>query len=234
MIGSYSGLMVNASVGDRAAFVKRTYLHLALAIISFIVMEFLLLNSPIAVMFMSFISSGMSWFFVLIAFMGVSYIADNWARNTTSLKKQYAGLFLYVFAEAVIFIPLLLIASRLAPDAIFFSGILTFLLFLGITFSAFTSGKDFSFLSGILRIGGIVALGFVGLSLIFGMSLGIFFSFLMVGFASVAILYNTSNIIHHYRSDQYVSAALSLFASVALLFWYILQILLHFGGFSSD
>ena len=234
MIGSYSGLVVNASTDDRVKFIKLTYLNLALAIVAFIVMEFLLLNSPIAGMMMRFISSGMSWFLILFAFMGISYLADSWARNATSLKIQYAGLFLYVFAEALIFIPLLFIASRYAPDAISSAAIMTTLLFLGITFSAFTSGKDFSFLSGILRIGGVIAIGFIVLSLIFGMSLGIFFSFIMVGFASVAILYNTSNIIHHYHSGQYVSAALSLFASVAMLFWYLLQTLLYFGGFSSD
>jgi uncharacterized protein len=42
----------------------------------------------------------------------------------------------------------------------------------------------------------------------------------------VAILYSTSNIIHYYRTDQYVAASLSLFAAVALLFYYVLYILL--------
>lgn len=48
----------------------------------------------------------------------------------------------------------------------------------------------------------------------------------MVGFASVAILYDTSKIIHHYSTTQYVAASLELFASVALLFWYVLRILI--------
>jgi FtsH-binding integral membrane protein len=30
--------------------------------------------------------------------------------------------------------------------------------------------------------------------------------------------------LHHYRTDQHVAAALALFASVALLFWYVLQL----------
>jgi FtsH-binding integral membrane protein len=73
-------------------------------------------------------------------------------------------------------------------------------------------------------VGGFVALGIIVVSMIFGFNLGTIFAGAMALFASVAILYNTSNIIHHYRTDQYVSAALSLFASVALLFWYILRI----------
>jgi FtsH-binding integral membrane protein len=46
----------------------------------------------------------------------------------------------------------------------------------------------------------------------------------MVAFAAGAILYDTSNVMHHYRTDQHVAASLSLFASIALLFWYILNI----------
>ena len=73
-------------------------------------------------------------------------------------------------------------------------------------------------------IGFFVALGFIAASLIFGFSLGNLFAFLMVAFAGGAILYDTSNILHKYRTDQHVAASLSLFASVALLFWYILRI----------
>ena len=49
----------------------------------------------------------------------------------------------------------------------------------------------------------------------------------MIGFASMYILYETSNVLHRYRTDQYVAAALALFAAVALLFWYILRLLME-------
>ncbi len=52
----------------------------------------------------------------------------------------------------------------------------------------------------------------------------------MVIFASAYILYYTSNILQVYRTDQYVAAALALFASVALLFWYILRIFMAFSN----
>ena len=48
--------------------------------------------------------------------------------------------------------------------------------------------------------------------------------------ASISILYNTSNIIHHYGTTQYVAASLGLFASVALLFFYVLRILMALSG----
>ena len=52
----------------------------------------------------------------------------------------------------------------------------------------------------------------------------------MVLLASCAVLYATSNILHHYHTKQHVAASLALFSAVALLFWYILQILLSFAG----
>jgi uncharacterized protein len=104
------------------------------------------------------------------------------------------------------------------------AGGVTFALFLGITTVALVTKQDFSFLRPIIMIGGFVALGFILVSMIFGFSLGSVFAFVMVAFAATSILYETSNVMHQYRTDQHVAASLSLFASVALLFWYILQI----------
>ncbi len=39
----------------------------------------------------------------------------------------------------------------------------------------------------------------------------------MVVFASGYILYDTSNVLHHYRTEQYVAASLALFASVGIV-----------------
>jgi FtsH-binding integral membrane protein len=69
-------------------------------------------------------------------------------------------------------------------------------------------------------------LGVIVASLLFGFSLGIFFAGLMIAYAAGAILYNTSNVLHHYRPEQHVAASLALFASVALLFWYVVQLVL--------
>ncbi|MEL7005492.1 MAG: Bax inhibitor-1 family protein, partial [Bacteroidota bacterium] len=56
--------------------------------------------------------------------------------------------------------------------------------------------------------------------------LGLFFSVAMVALAAGSILYQTSNIIRHYDTKQHVAAALTLFASLMLLFWYVLRILI--------
>ena len=76
----------------------------------------------------------------------------------------------------------------------------------------------------IVTVGGCVALGVIVVSLLFGFSLGVLFSAAMVALAGGFILYYTSNVLHHYRPDQPVAAALALFAAVALMFWYVVRL----------
>ncbi len=95
---------------------------------------------------------------------------------------------------------------------------------------AFTTKKDITFMGGILKIDGFVALGLIVTSIFMGFSLGLWFSAAMVIFACGAILYDTSKIMYHYGPGQHVAASLSLFVSVALLFCYILRILMTLSG----
>jgi FtsH-binding integral membrane protein len=162
---------------------------------------------------------------VLLAFMGVSMLANWWANSQTSSLMQYLGLALYTVAEAIIFVPLLFIAQFTAGSSVILeAGVVTIGLFLGVTAVVFLTRKDFSFLGPVLAIGGFVALGFIVVNLLFGFSLGNVFAFAMVAFAGGSILYETSNVLHRYRPNQHVAASLALFASIALLFWYILRI----------
>ncbi|MFP6855362.1 MAG: Bax inhibitor-1 family protein [Opitutales bacterium] len=216
---------------ERAAFIRRTYSHLALAILAFIGLEYYLVHSPFAMKLAQSMTSGFSWLLVLGAFMFVGYVADRMARSQTSEGMQYFGLGLYVIAEAIIFLPLLVIATHYSdPSIIGTAGLMTLLLVAGLTATVFITKKDFSFLRGILSIGFFVALGFIVCSFIFGFSLGLVFSCVMVVLAAGSVLYTTSNILHHYHPSQHVAASLAIFASVALLFWYVLQILMSFAG----
>lgn len=219
-------VVASAAPTERAAFIRNTYLHLAFAILAFIGVEAVLLHQSWTLPLVQRMTGGMGWLVVLGAFMVVSWIAERLAASDASRGVQYLGLGLFIVAEALIFMPLLYIAVNYANDGslLLKAGVTTGCVFGGLTFAAFATGKDFSFLRGFLMVGGFVAMGIIVVSLIFGFNLGTLFAGAMAIFASVAILYNTSNIIHHYRTDQYVSASLSLFASVALLFWYILRI----------
>lgn len=210
----------------RSEFIRKTYLNLAIAFVAFIALEALLLSWQPAVELAARMVNGGNWLIVLLAFMGVSWIANKWALSGASIGKQYAGLYLYVIAEAVIFMPLLLVASQIAPDTIPQAAVMTGALTAGIMIYAFISKKNFSFLGSFLTILSFVALGLIVCAVLFGLNLGTWFSAAMIVFASLAVLYQTSAMIHQYRNDQYVAAALGLFAAIALLFWYILQILM--------
>ena len=99
-------------------------------------------------------------------------------------------------------------------------------IFGGLTAVVFLTRADFSFLRTALYLGGFVAMAFIVASMLLGFSLGMLFCVLMVAFAGGFILYDTSNVLHHYRIGQHVAASLALFASVALLLWYVLRIVM--------
>jgi FtsH-binding integral membrane protein len=211
----------------RAAFIRRTYGHLAGAVLAFIAVEMLLLQLPgIEQVVMGMAGSRLTWLVILAAFIGVSWLAQAWAQSDTSVALQYVGLGLYVVAQAVIFLPLLYIAQASFPGAIQTAGIMTAAAFGGLTLVVFVTRKDFSFLRSFLCIASLLALGVIVAAALFGFNLGVFFCFALVAIACGYILYHTSNILYHYRTSQHVAAALALFASVALLFWYILQIVM--------
>ena len=114
--------------------------------------------------------------------------------------------------------------GQAAVELIQSAAIVTLLGFAGLTAVAFTTRKDFSFMRGLLRWGFVVALVAIVAGVIFGFQLGTGFSIIMVALAGGAVLYDTSNVLHHFPEDRHVGAALELFASVALMFWYVLRL----------
>src|SRR5580765_537926 len=208
---------------SRGQFISRTYNHLFIAISVFTLLEIFLFKAGWAEP-MARAMLGTSWLLVLGGFMVVSWLARGVAHRAGSKPAQYAALAGYVVAQAVIFVPLLWAANQYAPGAITSAAAITFLAFTALTLVVFFTRKDFSFLRGILCWGGIIALVLIAAGVIFGFSLGTFFSVAMVALAGAAILYDTSNVLHHYPADRYVAAALELFASMALMLWYVLRL----------
>lgn len=225
---TFGNSVADSAPVERAAFIRKTYTLLAVAILAFIGVEAFFFATPIAGMIAGLLFSGgaIGWLVVLGMFMAISFLANRWAVSDTSNTVQYAGLGIFILAEAVIFVPLIAVATYYSGDGsvLMKAGITTIGLFLGITTTVFITRTDFSFLGPILAIGGFAALGFIVASALFGFSLGSVFSFVMVAFAGTAILYETSNVLHKFNTKQHVAASLTLFASIALLFWYILNI----------
>ncbi|MBV1859259.1 MAG: Bax inhibitor-1 family protein [Nannocystaceae bacterium] len=216
-----------ASVEARSKFIERTYLHLAGAIAVFVVLSagFQMIPGIDEMVFNLLRVSEYSWLAVMGAFIGVSYLADRWARGSSSPTMQYAGLGLYTVAEAVIFLPMIIMARQfIGAEGIMTAGGITLAMFAGLTGYVFITKKDFSFMRGALSVAAVGALGLIVASILFGFQLGILFSIGMVVVACGYILYYTGNVLHHYRVNQHVAASLALFSAVALLFWYVLRI----------
>jgi FtsH-binding integral membrane protein len=221
-----SGVGVSeASVETRARFITRTYGHLVGAILAFVALEIFMFKSGIALNILQVVANW-PWLVILGAFMVVGWIARGIAHSSTSPVAQYAALAAYVVAEALIFVPLLVVAEFYAPGVIGSAALVTAVGFTGLSGVVFMTRNDFSFLGGVLRWAGVVALLLIVAGALFGFQLGTFFSVGMIALAGGAVLYDTSNVLHHYPEDRYVAASLELFASIALMLWYVIRLFL--------
>ena len=216
---------LSAGADSRSVFITRTYTHLVGGILGFILVELALFESGLAQSIARFMF-GFNWMLILAAFMLTGWLASRTARTSTSIGMQYFAYAAYVVAEALIFVPLLYIADAKAPGTIDSATLITALGAGGLMLVAHRTRKDFSFLRAILMWGGVLALVAIIGGVVFGFALGTWFSVLMIGFAGAAVLYDTSNIIHYSPQDRYVSAAMQLFASIALMFWYVLRLMM--------
>jgi FtsH-binding integral membrane protein len=235
----------NATVGvsDRVRFIRATYVHLLGAILAFAGLLYVLMTNDTVFAKVSYplikfaLGGRWNWLIVLGAFMAASWVADYWASHSTSRAMQYVGLGIYVVAEALIFVPLLAIVAMTTykilargghePHIIRDAAFTTLAIFGALTASVLISKKDFSWMRSGLAMLSAAAMMLVVLSVVFGFSLGIVFSIAMVVLAAGYILYQTSQVLAHYDPRQHVAAALALFSSVALMFWYIIRIFLR-------
>lgn len=217
-----------AQPDERADFIRKTYIHLGLAILAFVGISTLLVKSPLAEPMVALMLGGrFNWLVVLGLFMVVGWVANYWAQSSQSKGMQYAGLILYVVAESVLFLPLLYIAAYYTDKSVLpTAAILTLTIFGGLTATVFITKKDFSWMGRGLMLFGFAAMGLIVVSIVVGFSLGTWFSVAMIALASGYILFYTSRVMKHYPIGSHVAASLALFAAVALLFWYILRLLM--------
>ncbi|MEK6289472.1 MAG: Bax inhibitor-1/YccA family protein [Acidobacteriota bacterium] len=137
------------------------------------------------------------------------------------------ALFGFTTLTGVIISPLLYIVSQSNPDSILQAGGLTVGIFGGLTAYVFVSNRDFSFLRGMVTVGlivvvlaGLFNVLFVG-SLGLGFALAVATLLLFAGF----VLYDTSNIIRRYPTNEYVAGALALYLDALNIFLALLRIL---------
>lgn len=212
---------------DRISFYKKTYAHVAGGVLAFILFEYLLLQSETVVNFMLSMMDGYKWLLMLGGFMFITNYAESTAMRSEDKSKQYLAYGIYILAEAFIFVPIIFIAAYYmdsGPEMLNQAAIVTLALFTGLSAVVFVTKKDFSFIKTGLTIGFFIAIGLIIAGTIFGFNLGLWFSVGMCLLAGGSILYQTSNLVHKYSTEDYIPASLGLFASLMLLFWYVLQI----------
>ncbi len=221
--------VINAPEEDRVAFLVRVYQHLGLALAAFVVFETLLFMTGIAEGMYNFFarSGGVAWLLMLGGFAVVNWFTSMAVSKLDNPAAQYGGLFGVAAAEAAIFAPFLFYVFNVNADGggdVWRAAIVTALGFAALTFVAFITRRDLSFLRPVIMWGGIAAIGLIVAGVIFGFQLGLIFSVAMIGLAGAAILYQTQNIIRQYPSWAYVGAAVALFGSLMTMFWYVLRI----------
>ncbi len=228
---AYGNAAAYAVENERTTFLRKTYLHLLGAVLAFVGIEVALFKSGLGESLVQTMFTGRwSWVIVMGAFLLVSYLANKWAYSETSRATQYAGLSIYVVAQAIIFLPILWIVQNAYPNGheiLATAALITTVLFGGLTATIMLTKADMNWMGKYLMFGGIALFGIaiVG-AFMGGTGMGIWFPILGAVLMCGYILYETSAMMHHMRTDQYVAASLALFSSLATLFYYILRIVM--------
>jgi FtsH-binding integral membrane protein len=222
--------VIHADEETRSRFLVRVYQHLGLAVLAFIAMEAVLFVAGIAEGLYDFLarSGGVAWLLILGGFTIVNMIASRSAHQLGNPTAQYGALFAMAGAEALIFAPFLYYvfnATDSGSATVVSAAIITLVGFAALTVVAMTTRKDLSFLRPILLWGAIAAIGLIVVGVVFGFTLGPIFSLAMIALAGASILYQTQQIIRQYPEWAYVGAAVGLFGSLMMMFWYVLRLL---------
>ena len=209
----------SVSTTDRLTFIKKVYSLLAMSMGTAAVGAYLGSGPLLPV-----VAPHMMLFFIL---QFALIIFASFASRRPGLNM--VALFSFTTVSGLTLGPLLYqVGPSIAAEAF----ALTAITFAGLSLYVVYSKKDFSFMSGFLMTGLIVVI-VGGLLNMFFIQSGMM-HFVMSG-ASVLlfsgfILYDTSNILRYYGTDEYVSATLALYLDILNLFIALLSIL----GIMSD
>lgn len=213
------------SAAVRSAFMGRVYARLVAGVAAFVLIETYLFTSGIAYAITEFVFAT-SWLLILGGFMIVSWLSNSLTMRASSPGAEWGGYLLLVAANALIFAPMLVIAESQVPGTVAAAGQYAVGGFIVLSVIAHRSARDFTWLGATLRWFGVLALVAIVLAVVTGSALGTWFSLAMIGFAGAAILYETQVILRETPPGRETAAAMALFSSLALLFWYVLRLLM--------
>ncbi len=217
-VGAQPVTAAEASVGDRIAFIRKVYG------LFFVATLFAVGGAIIGLGYPPLMIAAVQHPIIMFLLMIGGVMGAQAVRHVPGVN--LAALFGFTTLTGVIISPVLYVIGRTNPGSILQAGVMTVAIFGGLTAYVFVSRRDFSFLRGMVTVGLVVVI-VAGLVNIFVGSLGLGFAIsaaallLFAGF----VLYDTSNIIRRYPTNEYVAGALSLYLDAFNIFLALLRIL---------
>ena len=207
------------SVQERVGFIRKVYALFFAATLFAIGGAVIGINTPPLLLF----AAQHPWIMFFMMIGGV--MAAQALRHKPGIN--LVALFGFTTFTGIVISPLLYIIGRTNPNSILQAGLLTVGIFGGLTAYVFISNRDFSFLRGMVTVGLIVVIlaGVMNLLFVGSMGLGFALAIATLLLFSGFVLYDTSNIIRRYPTNEYVAGALDLYLDAFNMFLALLRIL---------
>ena len=243
------------TVSERLVFLKRVYswmtaglivcgLSAAICIESGITMKYLLKPMFDGSSGLSRFMGHLLMFAGLIVTMRWAYSARHKPTTNTIAFAAFAGFLGFMISDIIMIALIVSGADAATAQTLAMGGVpnldgslvyqalgATVAMFAGLSFVAFTSKKDFSFMRGMLTAAlfGLIALMIINIfvqSSAFSMAITLFGIVIFSGY----ILFDTQKIMRTYPSNEHVAGAITLFYDFVMLFVFILQLLIQLAG----
>jgi FtsH-binding integral membrane protein len=217
-----------AAASERATFLRKVYSLILAGVLVFAGSLWAAgsvpaVNSLSGSMWQLIAGGRFGWLIYMAIMMGGFWLVHAVSRT---FPINLIAYFAWSFLLAMLAAPLVLYAAHAAPATLNTASAVTAATFTGLTAFVLLTGKDFSFLRGILFLAfwGILVLSLCGM--LFGFGSSLLFSGLGTLFFAGYILYDTSEVLHRFPTTRPVSAAVELFTDVVMLFQNVLILLL--------
>lgn len=224
-------LPIDGVVADvRLTYVRRMYGYLMVGIGSLVAIEVLLFATGLGHAFADRIIAWdyLGWPLVLGGYTLLTWIATSFAEGPDEHGTHRIAYAMLIAAEVLLLTPVLGLAFALPElqGTVGQAAAISTLGFIGLSGIAITSARDFTFLGSVVRWAAVVGVLLIVVALFVGFTLAAWFSVAMIAVAGGAILWETQQVLRtHYEGTEF-AAAMKLFSSVTLLFWYVLRLLM--------
>ena len=216
--------VADLDTSQKLQFYKKIYIHLACYVVIFALLSKLLFDLGFGYFILRILGeSRFFWLAIMGGFWISSRISDHFSEKLLP-NLSYLGPIIAITAESIIFAPLFAYADYFHDGAIENATYASMLIIFSLIGAVHLTKTNFEPLGLFLKLGSIIALGFIVASVIFDFSLGMAFSWAMLALATGYILYDTSQIVRVYKPNQYILASTRLLGSALFFFYYVLRI----------